>query len=149
VIVAEQAVEHLLVGAPPERCFAVVADLDRYPEWAADIKSVTVLSTGDGGRPARVEFRAAAFGRSTTYALEYDFSGAPGTVAWKLVAGDLTSKLDGSYHFEPAADGATEVTYALEVELRVPLPGFIKRRAQSRIMHTALQELKVRAESGA
>jgi hypothetical protein len=29
----------------------------------------------------------------------------------------------------------------------VPLPGFIKRRAQSRIMHTALEELKARVES--
>ena len=42
---------------------------------------------------------------------------------------------------------STEVTYTLDVELRVPLPGFIKRRAQSRIMHTALEELKARVES--
>ncbi len=47
----------------------------------------------------------------------------------------------------PPGDGSTEVTYNLEVELRVPLPGFIKRRAQSRIMHTALEELKARVES--
>jgi hypothetical protein len=63
------------------------------------------------------------------------------------VAGDLTSRLDGEYRFEPSSDGGTEVTYTLEVGLRVPLPGFIKRRAQSRIMHTALEELKARVES--
>jgi hypothetical protein len=63
------------------------------------------------------------------------------------MAGDLTSKLDGDYRFRPAPDGGTEVTYTLEVELRVPLPGFIKRRAQSRIMHTALEELKAHVES--
>jgi hypothetical protein len=86
-------------------------------------------------------------GRSTSYTLSYDYSGAPRTLAWKQTAGDLTSKLDGSYRFDTAGDGSTEVTYALEVELRVPLPGFIKRRAQSRIMHTALEELKARVES--
>ena len=41
---AEQATEHMSVSVPPERCFAVVADIERYPEWAADIKQVTVLA---------------------------------------------------------------------------------------------------------
>jgi hypothetical protein len=68
-------------------------------------------------------------------------------LAWKQTAGDLTSKLDGSYTFEALGQGSTQVTYTLEVELRVPLPGFIKRRAQSRIMHTALEELRARVES--
>jgi hypothetical protein len=39
------------------------------------------------------------------------------------------------------------VTYHLEVEMKVPLPGFIKMRAQSRIMSIALRDLKVRVES--
>ena len=42
--------------------------------------------------------------------------------------------------------GSTEVTYQLEADLIVPIPGFIKRRTQGRIMHTALRELKARAE---
>jgi hypothetical protein len=33
------------------------------------------------------------------------------------------------------------------VELLLPLPGFVKRRAEGRIMHTALPQLKVRAET--
>lgn len=144
---AEQATEHMVVAAPPEQCFTVVSDVERYTEWAADIKEVIVKSRDGEGRPLEVTFRAGAFGRSTSYTLAYDYAEAPGRLAWKQVAGDLTSKLDGDYRFAPAAEGATEVTYTLEVELRVPLPGFIKRRAQSRIMHTALEELKARVES--
>jgi hypothetical protein len=49
--------------------------------------------------------------------------------------------------FAPTADGGTEVTYHLEVEMKVPLPGFIKMRAQSRIMSIALRDLKARVES--
>ena len=64
-------------------------------------------------------------------------------------AGDITSKLDGRYVFAPTADGGTEVTYHLEVEMKVPLPGFIKMRAQSRIMSIALRDLKARVESTA
>jgi ribosome-associated toxin RatA of RatAB toxin-antitoxin module len=137
----------MTVSATPERCFAVSSDLDAYPQWAADIKEVTVHDRDDQGRPQLVTFRAAAFGRSTSYTLAYDYSGAPNVLSWVQTRGDITSKLDGSYVFEPAAGGGTEVTYHLEVEMKVPLPGFIKMRAQSRIMSIALRDLKVRVES--
>ena len=55
--------------------------------------------------------------------------------------------MDGSYVFEPDGDGGTDVTYHVEAELRVPIPGFIKMRATSRIMATAMRELKARVES--
>ena len=137
----------MFVTAPAERCFAVSSDIDAYPQWAADIKEVTVHDRDDQGRPQLVTFRAAAFGRSTSYTLSYDYSAAPNVLSWVQTRGDITSKLDGSYVFEPTADGGTEVTYHLEVEMKVPLPGFIKMRAQSRIMSIALRDLKVRVES--
>jgi hypothetical protein len=39
------------------------------------------------------------------------------------------------------------MTYHLVAELKVPIVGFIKRRAENRILGTALRELKARAES--
>jgi len=146
--VAERATEHMSVAAAPERCFAVAADIERYPEWAADIKEVTVRERDAEGRPTLVSFRAAAFGRSTTYTLAYDYAEAPKVLSWRQTEGDITAKLDGTYVFE-AADTGTEVTYHLEVELRVPIPGFIKMRAASRIMTTAMRQLKARIESSA
>jgi hypothetical protein len=56
--------------------------------------------------------------------------------------------LDGSYTFE-AQGGGTLVTYHLEVDLIVPIPGFVKRRAEGKIMGTALRELKKFVESEA
>ena len=53
--------------------------------------------------------------------------------------------IDGAYTFAPQGNG-TDVTYSLQIELIVPLPGFVKRRAEVRILHT-LKELKTRAES--
>ncbi len=144
---ADQATEHMSVSASPERCYAVVADIERYAEWAADIKEIVVLERDDEGRPLLVTWRAAAFGRSTSYTLAYDYSEAPRILSWKLTKGDITTKLDGSYVFDPGSGSGTDVTYHLEVELRVPIPGFIKMRAQSRIMSTALRELKARVES--
>jgi ribosome-associated toxin RatA of RatAB toxin-antitoxin module len=145
--VAEQATERMVVTATPEHCFAVSSDIDAYPQWAADIKEVTVHDRDAEGRPQLVTFRAAAFGRSTSYTLAYDYSDAPHVLSWVQTRGDITAKLDGRYVFEPAPSGGTEVTYHLEVEMKVPLPGFIKMRAQSRIMSIALRDLKARVES--
>ena len=145
--VAEQATEHMLVDASPEKCFEVVSNVESYPEWAEDIKHVEVKSRDGDGRPADATFRAGAFGRSSSYTLRYDYSRAPQVLAWKQTEGDMTTKLDGQYAFKAASGGGTDVTYTLEVELRVPLPGFIKRRAHSRVMHTALEELRSRVES--
>ncbi len=42
--------------------------------------------------------------------------------------------------------GGTEVRYDLAIELVVLLPGFVKRRAEVRILNT-VRELKTRAEA--
>ena len=144
---AEQASERAVMNAPPDKCYEVVADFERYPEWAADIKAVTIEARDDDGRPSEVAFRAAAFGRSTNYTLRFDYGNAPKELSWVQTRGDLTSRLDGTYVFEPTDNGDTEVTYHLTAELRVPIPGFVKRRAEGRIIGTALRELKARVEA--
>jgi hypothetical protein len=111
----------------------------------SDLKRIEVLERDATGRPLEVEFRAAAFGRSTTYALRYDYDRAPGTLKWRQTSGDLTATLNGEYRFEPQA-GGTLLTYDLEVELLVPIPAFIKSRAAYRIQSQALRELKAQAE---
>lgn len=144
---ADQATETLNMGADQERCLAVVTDFDSYPEWASDIKEVTVKERDSDGRASLVNFRAAAFGRSTSYTLRYDYSELPSVISWVQADGDLTSKLDGRYEFSAAEDGFTAVTYHLSVELKVPIPGFVKKRAESRIVGSALRDLKARVES--
>ena len=69
--------------------------------------------------------------------------------AWKLVSGDIVRRLDGQYVFAavPDRDDQTEVSYSLSVELAIPLPGFVKRRAEGRIMHAALDDLQARLET--
>ena len=143
----DEATERTTIDAPPEHCFAIALDFDRYPEWAADIKSVEVLERDAEGRGTKVRFRAAAMGQSIRYTLDYDYTDAPRTLAWIQTAGDITRKLDGSYIFEPNDAGGTDMTYHLVAELKVPVVGFIKRRAENRILGTALRELKARAES--
>ena len=132
---SDHATEQIVIAASPQRCYEVAADIEAYPTWISDVKAVIAQERDAEGRPVLAEFRAAAFGRSTTYTLRYDFTGGPARLAWELTESDLVASLEGTY------------TYDLSVALKVPIPGFVKSRAEHRIRQTALQELKARVES--
>ena len=143
---SQRASESTVVHASPEVVYRVVTDFEHYIDWVSGLKKIDVLERDADGRALEVEYRAAAFGRSTTYALRYDYSLAPEVLTWHQSHGDLTSTLDGQYRFAPVPDG-TLLSYDLEVELVVPIPTFVKSRAAYRIQTQALRELKTRAEA--
>lgn len=148
----EQVAERTMIRATPEQLFAILTNFEDYPSWSGDVKAVRVLERDEQGRGTKVVFRVAAFGRSTSPTLVYDYRGAPQHIAWVQESGDLTRRYDGSYSFEASSaegDGEgeeTEVHYRLTVDLKVPLPGFVKRRAESLVGVKVLRELKAWAE---
>jgi uncharacterized membrane protein len=148
---AEHASEHIDIEAPIEQVHATLLAFERYPEWARDLREVEVLDRDEQGRGTRVRFRAAAIGRSASYTLHYDHADAPHRLPWALEDGDVVRELDGAYVLQ-AVDGdpkRTRVTWSLDLELLVPLPGFVKRRIETLIVKAALPELKAHVESGA
>jgi hypothetical protein len=146
--VADHAHERVHIDASPAACFALAADFENYPAWAADVKHARVVDRDVQGRPTRVDYRAAALGRSIRYVLDYDLTDAPRSFSWKLVEGDLLRTLEGTYRFD-VVDRGTDVTYDLTVDLAIPLPGLVKRRAAGRIVGAALQDLKHAVEARA
>ena len=124
----------------------VIADFPAYPEWAGQVKSAQVLETGEDGRPVKVRFVLDAGVISDEYVLGYDWADDT-TVSWRIVdAGKMVSGLTGSYRLAEAG-GGTEVTYELAVDLKVPMIGMIKRKAEKVIIDTALKGLKKRVEA--
>ncbi|MGA1156591.1 MAG: SRPBCC family protein [Ilumatobacteraceae bacterium] len=143
---ADTASLTISIAAPLERCWAIATDFEKYPDWATDVKSAVVRERDTDGRATEVEFRTSALGRSTHYVFAYDYSAAPHRLAWRMVSGDIMRAVDGAYMFAPDASGGVVLTYNLSIDLIVPLPGFVKRRAEVRILNT-VKELKVLAES--
>ena len=54
--------------------------------------------------------------------------------------------LTGEYLLEPVGE-KTKVTYRMSMDLGVPLPGFLKRQGEKKIVDVALKGLKRRVES--
>jgi hypothetical protein len=139
--VSDEAHEQIHVEADAAPCFALATDFESYPAWAKDVKHVHVVEQDDLGRATRVEYRVAALGRTIRYVLDYDFADAPAAFSWSLVEGDMLRALEGRYSFTP--DGAgTRVGYDLRVDLAVPMPAILKRRAAGVIVGNALRDLK-------
>ena len=69
-----------------------------------------------------------------------------GTVSWSLVEpGRVTSQMDGSYELV-GSGGGTTVTYRLEVDVTISMPGLLRRKAEKVITDAALKDLKKRVE---
>ncbi len=134
------------VIAAPAAVLAVVADFAAYPQWAASVRSAEPQETGADGRATRVRIVIDAGIVKDDYVLAYDWHGDDG-VSWHLVSGKMQKAQRGSYSLAATDDGGTEVTYQLEIDLAVPMPGLIKRKAEKAIMDTALKDLKKRVES--
>ena len=135
----------VVIDATPDEVLAVILDLEAYPEWSDDVNRVDVVSTDDQGRPRDARFDVDARVAQVDYVLRYDYDG-PADVQWSLLEGEVLRQLDGSYTLVDR-DGSTHVTYALEVDISMPVPGFIKKRAARTILDTGLKGLKARVES--
>lgn len=145
---SESTQSSIVIDAAPAEVMAVIADLASYPQWSDGIVSVAVLSVyEDDGRPADARFQVESGLIKDTYELEYEWDG-DGAVSWSLTKGDLLKAMDGSYTLADNGDGSTTVNYQLSVDVRIPMIGAMKRKAEKVIIDTALKGLKKRVESG-
>ena len=67
-------------------------------------------------------------------------------MSWALVRATVLTALNGTYTLT-SRDAGTLVEYELEVDVRIPMIGMLKRKAEKIIIDTALKELKKRVES--
>ncbi|MFJ2743952.1 SRPBCC family protein [Streptomyces sp. NPDC087440] len=144
---AEHTSSSIIIEAAPADVMGVIADFDRYPDWTGEVKEAEVLATDDRGRAEKVRLVLDAGAIKDDHTLAYTWTG-DNEVSWTLVKSQMLRSLDGSYHLAPAANGATEVTYRLTVDVKIPMLGMIKRKAEKVIIDRALAGLKKRVESG-
>lgn len=143
----EKVQENTSIDASPDVVWEVITDLDRYPEWADGVRTIEVLEANEDGSPHRARFVIDAKVSEITYVIEYTYDNYD--ITWNLLEGDLISQLDGVYRLYETDAGGTEVEYGLEVDVDLPLPAFMKKRAARTILEQGLKGLKGQAESQA
>ncbi len=143
---AEQTTSSIVIAADPAAVMAVISDFESYPVWAQGVKKAETVEPGADGRAEQVYFELDASPIRDTYTLAYDWHG-DASVTWTLAQGRMLKAMDGAYELDARADGSTEVTYRLAVDISIPMIGMLKRKAEKVIIDTALKGLKKRVES--
>ncbi len=148
---AESVSESVKINASPAEVMAVIANLDDYPNWSEGFTAVEIITTHDDGGPRDVSFSITTPVGKDSYELSYVWAGDE-SVSWTLNSDDagkpkssMMKKLIGSYTLVPDGDG-TKVTYTLEIDPKVPMMGFMKKKAAATIVDQALNGLKKRVE---
>ncbi|MEU8823755.1 SRPBCC family protein [Streptomyces sp. NPDC048636] len=144
---AEHTSSSITIDAAPADVMEVIADFDRYPEWSGEVKEADILTKDDRGRAEQVRMVLDAGAIKDDYTLAYTWTGED-EVSWALVKSQMLRALDGSYRLAPVDGGKrTEVTYQLTVDVKIPMLGMIKRKAEKVIIDRALAGLKKRVET--
>ena len=135
------------IEAPIEAVQKALFELNKYPEWSAQIKSAEALARDDQGRITKVKMSIDAGMMKDRPVLDYDWCQAPNQLSFSLDEADLLTSMDGVYTISAIDADTTEVTYELEVALSMPVPAMMRQKAQKATIDAALAQLKSHLEA--
>lgn len=139
---AEHTVE---IEAPIETCFEAIVDYESFPEWQRAVVDTDVLDRHKNGLGKRVRLVVDAKVRKVDYTLDYRYQ-QPTLIEWDFVEGNGINDADGNYSFEDLGDRRTRATYKFGLEVGIPLPGPVARRAHKQTLKGSVEDLKEEAE---
>ena len=139
---AEHTVE---IEAPIQTCFDAITDYETFPSWQSAVVDTEVLDWDADGRGKRVRLYVDAKIRKVDYTLDYRYDG-PVRIEWDFVEGNGINDADGYYLFEELAQDRTRATYRFGLEVGIPLPGPVARRAHRSTLKASVEDLKREAE---
>lgn len=115
--------QSLLVRAPVERVYAVARDVERFPEFMEDLKSLTVLERSDDGNRTVTEWVGAIreFKMTIRWTQEDVWDPATRRDDFRMLTGDMDS-MSGFWRFAER-DGGTLFESVVNYEYNVPLIG--------------------------
>ncbi|BBX20252.1 cyclase [Mycolicibacterium duvalii] len=129
----------VVIEATPEQILDVIADVENTPSWSPQYQQADVLERYDNGQPKKVKMKVKAAGLTDEQVLEYTWG--TDKVTWTLVSAGQLKAQDAGYTLTPDGD-KTRVRFDMEIDLAVPLPGFVLKRALKGGMETATDGLR-------
>jgi ribosome-associated toxin RatA of RatAB toxin-antitoxin module len=145
--------QRLLVRAPVERVYAVARDVERFPEFMDDLKSLTVLERSEDGNRTVTEWVGVIreFKMTIRWTQEDIWNPQLHRDDFRMLSGDMDS-MSGHWLFT-ADDGGTLFESVVNYEYNVPLIGpmikaLIKKKMTANL-DAQMRAIGARAESGA
>jgi ribosome-associated toxin RatA of RatAB toxin-antitoxin module len=125
-------------GISPKALFDVVTDYESYPRFFTDFAAVRILEKK--GDTWTVEFKVGVpipMVKEVSYVLAITNDAAGLKTRWTFVRGQAVSDSKGGWTFTQTPDG-TKVDYEAQMEVNVPLPGFVKSKIQDLVLSKSI-----------
>lgn len=134
------------IEASSDAIFAILKDLDSYPQWSASIKSVEIAERDGAGNPSKANLKVEAGVLKDRVSLDYDWSKAPNEISFTLEDAGLLTEMSGIFTLKSLDADTTEVSYQLKVALSMPVPDIMRKKQEQATIDQELAKLKAHAE---
>jgi len=105
--------------------FDVITRYEEYPQFVDGCTGVQVERKALGG--ARATY-AISMMKDFSYTLDHVEDRNSGKIEWTLVTSDFFRANTGSWSLRTLGPGKTEVRYSIDLDFKVPVPGFILKK---------------------
>lgn len=136
-----QRVEIFDVSA--DKIYKVLTDYESYPDFMDGVKSVNLISRD--GASAKVEYNINIIKKFSYILTSEEIENEK--VSWSFESGDLFSSNDGSWSLKDNGDGTTEVTYKVDIDFKVKVPGMISKKLVSSNLPSMMKSVLKKAKT--
>lgn len=137
------ASKSITINAPVERCFAVISDYERYPEFLPEVRKISLSNRK--GAEVDVHYEAEVV-KVIKYAVHMKEE-KPNKVSWSFINGEFMRDNKGGWVLEDLGNGTTKATYSLEVAVGPLVPKTILNALVETQLPKLLDNFKRRIES--
>jgi coenzyme Q-binding protein COQ10 len=137
------ATRSVIINAPPERVFDVIADYEKYPEFLSEVKSIR--TSNRKGNQVDIHYEVDVMKR-IRYTLRMT-EDRPRGLTWTFVEGEVMKDNKGGWVLEPTAEGKTKATYSVEVALGLLVPRPLVTAMVESSLPKMLESFRKRVES--
>jgi ribosome-associated toxin RatA of RatAB toxin-antitoxin module len=128
-----------------QKLYAVITKYEDYSSFVDGCTKVVV----DRSKPELV--RATYFVsmmRDIQYTLDHRADPTTGRIEWTFVDSDFFKSNSGFWQLRELGGGKTEATYSLDVDFKIPVPGFILNRLVKGSLPTMVRSFEKKAQRG-
>lgn len=132
----------IAVNAPVDHAFAVLWDVERYPEFLTDV--VDVVEDPQPKPNERIVHYTVRAPRLLHYSLHM-IATPPHGIAWTLLASDLQRENHGGWQVMATPEGSL-LTVRLQMEFRLPVPEVILKKLVEFNLPVMMRQMRARIE---
>jgi len=125
------------------KLFEVITKYEHYPDFVSGVDTTEIEERKDGRTV--VKYTLTILGKEVVYRLNHEEDLEKGSVQWSLIESNLMKQNRGSWKIKDLGDGTCDVSYDVEIDFTIRIPGFILKRLVKGSLPSMIESFEARA----